>query len=54
LLARTQHASGDDTAAVQSLQQALPALSGGLGADHAEVSDAQNLLHSLSPPHAGG
>jgi serine/threonine protein kinase len=54
LLARTQHASGDDSAAIQSLQQALPALSGGLGPDHVEVSDARNLLQTLSPPRAGG
>ena len=44
LLARSQHAAANDAAAVQSLQRALPALSGGLGQEHSEVADARTLL----------
>jgi tetratricopeptide (TPR) repeat protein len=48
LLAQAQHASGDDTVAAQTLQQALPSLVGGLGPDHVEVADARTLLGTLT------
>jgi eukaryotic-like serine/threonine-protein kinase len=48
LLAEAQHAAGSNDAAVRTLQQAVPALSGGLGADHAEVTDAQALITAWS------
>ncbi len=54
LLARAQHAGGDDAAAAQTLRQALPSLAGGLGPDHVEVTDARTLLSELThaPVHA--
>lgn len=48
LLARAQHAAGRDAAALQTLQQAVPALSGGLGVDHAQVRDTQALVTAWS------
>jgi serine/threonine-protein kinase len=44
LLAQAQHARGRDAAAMQSLREAMPALSGGLGPEHREVGEAQALL----------
>ena len=44
LLARAQHAVGQNTTALRTLRQALPALAAGLGPDHAEVSNAQSLI----------
>jgi tetratricopeptide (TPR) repeat protein len=48
LLAQAQHAAGQDAAAVRTLQQAVPALSGGLGSDHIEVSNARASLTAWS------
>jgi len=48
LLAQAQHEAKDDAAALQTLKEALPALSGGLGADHAEVGRARDLLGEWS------
>jgi tetratricopeptide (TPR) repeat protein len=48
LLAQAQQARGNEAAAAQTLTQALPALSGGLGADHPEVADARTRLATLS------
>ena len=54
LLANAQHGSGQDAAAVRSLQQAIPALSGGLGEDHIEVRSARALLAAWSQHPAVG
>jgi serine/threonine protein kinase len=48
VLARAQHEGGQDAAALQTLRQAVPALSAGLGADHVEVGSAQALLSTWS------
>jgi hypothetical protein len=54
LLADAQHRSGQDAAAVRTLQQAIPALTGGLGGDHIDVSNAQALLATWSQHPAVG
>ncbi len=50
LLAAAQHAAGDDAAAQQTLRQAVPALAGGLGRDHAEVESANARLAVWAKP----
>jgi hypothetical protein len=48
LLEYAQHGAGQDAAAVRTLKQAIPALSGGLGADHIDVNHAQALLDQFA------
>ena len=53
LLAQAQYAGGNAAVAVKTVQQALPALAGGLGPDHAEVTDARALLAAWAAAASG-
>ena len=53
LLAQAQYAGGNAAVAAKTVQQALPALAGGLGPDHAEVADARALLAAWAAAASG-
>ncbi len=53
LLAQAQYAGGNAAVAAKTVQQALPALAGGLGPDHAEVADARALLATWAAAASG-